>query len=231
MHNIELRLDITDAARAVTLTHTGLHDSDLLVKTVLTEALAGPVIRPWAVLRQDGRMAVIGGYSLLDAVAVKKRLALASPSLQAAISNIVSAPMPELFLGQSLRFTVRLTPTINVTRRGERDAYLVALEAGCTETREAVYREYLIKRLHGAEIRFVALDRFQLRKATRPHRGKLAPEMGVAMRVMPDATMSGVLVVSDMEMFATTLVHGVGRQRAYGRGMLRLEAPRVAQAA
>jgi hypothetical protein len=73
---------------------------------------------------------------------------------------------------------VRLTPTINVTRRGERDVYLVARDAGRAETREAVYREYLVQRLRGAEVRFVALDRFQLDKMTRPHRGKQAPIRG-----------------------------------------------------
>jgi CRISPR-associated protein Cas6/Cse3/CasE subtype I-E len=231
MYKIELRLDLIDAARAVTLTHTELHDSDLLVKTALTQALGGPVIRPWAVLRRDGRTAVIAGYSARDADALRQRLAFASPTIQAAISDIFSAPMPEFSVGQSLRFTLRLTPTINVTRRGERDAYLVAREAEGGGTREAVYADYLVQRLRGAEVRAVVLDRFQLAKVTRPHRGKDAPETGVAARVMPDATMSGVLVVADPETFARTLSEGVGRQRAYGRGMLRLEAPRFAQAA
>jgi CRISPR-associated protein Cas6/Cse3/CasE subtype I-E len=231
MNNIELRLDITAAARAVTLTHTGLHDSDLLLKTALTESIGGAVIRPWALLRQEAGVAVIGGYSSLDADAIKARLALAGPALQAAVSDIVSAPMPQLAVGQRLRFAVRLTPTINVTRRGERDAYIVAREAGRADTREAVYSAYLVQRLHGAEVRSVALDRFQLVKAARPHRGKDAPETGVASRVMPDATLSGVLVITDPGAFTRTLVEGVGRQRAYGRGMLRLEAPRLAQAA
>jgi CRISPR-associated protein Cas6/Cse3/CasE subtype I-E len=231
MYNIELRLDITNAARAVTLTHTGLHDSDLLLKTALTESMGGAVIRPWALLRQEAGIAIIGGYSSLDANAIKGRLSLESPALQTAISDIVSAPMPQFAVGQSLRFTVRLTPTINVTRRGERDAYIVAREAGRTDTREAVYSEYLVQRLRGAEVRLVALNRFQLVNATRPHRGKHAPETGVATRVMPDATLSGILVVTDLEVFAKTLLEGVGRQRAYGRGMLRLEAPSLAQAA
>jgi CRISPR-associated protein Cas6/Cse3/CasE subtype I-E len=231
MYNIELRLDITAAARAVSLTHTGLHDSDLLLKTALTESIGGAVIRPWALLRQEGGIAIIGGYSLLDADAIKARLALAGPALQVAISDIVSAPMPQIAVGRRLRFTVRLTPTINVTRRGERDAHIVAREAGRTDTRERVYCEYLVQRLRGADVRSVALDRFQLVKATRPHRGKDAPETGVAGRVMPDATLSGVLVVTDPEAFTRTLIEGVGRQRAYGRGMLRLEAPRLAQAA
>jgi CRISPR system Cascade subunit CasE len=231
MHNIELRLDAINAARAVTLTHTELHDSDLLVKTVLTQALGGPLVRPWAALRRDGRTAVIAGYSAQDADALRQRLAFASPATQAAISDIFSAPMPEFHVGQSLRFTVRLMPTMNVTRRGERDAYLVAREAGRAGTREAVYSEYLSQLLRGAEVRVAVLDRFQLAKVTRPHRGKDAPETGVAGRFMPDATMSGVLVVADPETFARTLSEGAGRQRAYGCGMLRLEAPRLAQAA
>jgi CRISPR-associated protein Cas6/Cse3/CasE subtype I-E len=225
MNNIELRLDITAAARAVTLTHTGLHDSDLLLKTALTESMGGAVIRPWALLRQEAGVAIIGGYSSLDADAIKARLALAGPALQSAVSDVASAPTPQFAVGQRLRFTVRLTPTINVTRRGERDAYIVAREAGRVDTRDAVYSAYLVERLHGAEVRFVALNRFQLVNMTRPHRGKLAPETGVATRVMPDATLAGVLVVTDPEAFASTLAQGVGRQRAYGRGMLRLEAP------
>jgi hypothetical protein len=82
MHNIELRLDAINAARAVMLTHTERHDSDLLVKTVLTQALGGPLVRPWAALRRDGRTAVIAGYSAQDADALRQRLAFASPPLR-----------------------------------------------------------------------------------------------------------------------------------------------------
>jgi hypothetical protein len=46
-----------------------------------------------------------------------------------------------------------------------------------------------------------------------------APAFGFALSI----ALEGVLMVDDPTAFAETLAAGVGRQRAYGRGFIRLE--------
>ena len=107
---------------------------------------------------------------------------------------------------------------------GEQDAFLVAVERGETNIeREGVYTRYLAERLPGATVEQAKLTRFQLLKMTRPHRGASAPASGLAQRVIPDAVLEGILAVTDPAIFKQTLMQGVGRQRAYGRGYVRLE--------
>jgi hypothetical protein len=222
MHNIQLDIDFLAAVRAVSLSHTALHDVDLVIKTALTEGFGGAAIRPWSVLHQDGAHIRVTGYSALDVGELHTRLSLACPALQQAVQHVYSAPV-SFEAGQSVRFAVRLAPTVNVTRRGERDAYLVAVEKGRRDTREAVYVEYLRDRLDGATVRAARMTRFRLERAVRPHRGRNAPDSGFAQRVMPDAVISGELTITDPTVFAQTLAAGVGRQRAYGRGWVRVE--------
>ena len=107
----------------------------------------------------------------------------------------------------------------------------MAVQRGETNIeRERVYTRYLAERLAGATIEQTRLSRFQLLKMTRPHRGVSAPESGLAQRVIPDAVLEGFLTVSDPAAFKQTLIQGVGRQRAYGRGYVRLEAMRFSAA-
>src|SRR5262245_7353701 len=132
MHLIQLPIDITKAVRhlAQFIGPRALEDDSLLVKTALTEALGGPVIRPWAIHRtaRRGPVLTIVGYSEQDADEVNARRALALPSLQAAVGEALSVEMPLLEAGRPYRFAVRLVPTVRVTatearRHGERDAY------------------------------------------------------------------------------------------------------------
>src|SRR5262249_29878719 len=134
--------------------------------------------------------------------------------------------MPALKHGTSYRFSVRLVPTIRVTaseatrRHGERDAYLVAAdEAGPDRalTRDDIYRDYLARKLVGAEIEGRHLDSFRLLRFVRPKQN------GQATKTMPEASLSGVVRVSDPGALSQCLRSGVGRQRAYGYGMVRLQ--------
>jgi CRISPR associated protein len=97
--------------------------------------------------------------------------------------------------------------------------------------REGVYTRYLIECLKGASVEHAKLTRFRLEQMSRPHRGASAPPSGVAQRVVPDAVLEGVLTVADPTVFIQTLMSGVGRQRAFGRGYVRLEPPRLSAAA
>jgi hypothetical protein len=97
--------------------------------------------------------------------------------------------------------------------------------------RELVYADYLTGRIRGATVNIVRMERFRLEKITRPHRGDKAPASGFATRIVPDPVLEGVLTVDDPAVFAATLAAGVGRQRAYGRGFIRLEPVTLERAA
>jgi hypothetical protein len=235
LQSIQIDIDVTAAVRAVSLSRAARHDTDLLLKTFLTSAFAGPVIRPWMIYRQDGSVATVLGYSTLSADELRLRVALAIPALTEAIRGIHGHAMPEFQPGVKLRFLVRLCPTIHVTpgkegtaraghRHGERDAFLVAVDRGTDgPTRDGVYRAYLAERLAGARIETCRLMQIRLAPILRPHRGSDAPASGYGTRTVPDVALEGVLTVVDPVPFTSTLGAGVGRQRAYGRGYVRLE--------
>jgi hypothetical protein len=227
VHHAEITINFPATVRAVSLSHSAVHEVDLAIKTALTEAFSGPAVRPWSVLRQNGPDVTIVGYSALDANALRERLSLATPALQNAVSDIASAPVV-VRAGQQVRFSVRLSPTVNVTHRGEKDAFLVSPP---NSNRELVYADYLTGRLRGATVNIVRMERFRLEKIMRPHRGDKAPPSGYASRIVPDAVLEGVLTVDDPAAFAATLAAGVGRQRAYGRGFIRLEPLTLERAA
>jgi CRISPR associated protein len=239
MFSIQIDIDITAAARAVSLTHTVRHDEGMLIKTVLTETLGGAVVRPWSLHRQNGSIATILGYSLHSIEEINARLATALPARRSAIRDVYGHELPLPPLGARFRFSVRLCPTIHVTpskdksrAHGEQDAFLVAVSRGETGIeREAVYGRYLSERLHGARVEFARLTRFRLEKMTRPHRGASAPATGMAQRMVPDAVLEGIVTVTDPKALMASLISGAGRQRAYGRGYVRLEPIRVAAAA
>jgi hypothetical protein len=240
LQSIQVDIDVPASVRAVSLSHAARHDNELLLKTVLTSAFAGPVIRPWTVHRLDGPVAMVLGYSILSADQLRQRLALAIPTLARAVRGIHGHAVPEFQPGVVMRFSVRLCPTIHVTpgkdgtaragmRHGERDAFLVAVDQGTeAPTRDRVYRAYLAERLAGARIETCRLLQMRLAPMLRPHRGSGAPASGYATRVLPDVVLEGVLTVVDPALFMSTLGAGVGRQRAYGRGYVRLEPERYA---
>jgi len=231
MHLIQLPLDITKAVRhlAQFMGPRALEDDSLVIKTALTEALGGPVIRPWAIHARRGPVLTIVGYGDQSAEAVNARRALALPSLQAAVGEAISVEMPPLEPEKLYRFTVRLVPTIRVTpngkrRHGERDAYLVAADEvgpGGALTRDSVYRDYLARKLIGAQLEACRLDGFRLARLMRPKSG------GQATKTVPEAILSGELRVSDEEALSQCIRSGVGRQRAYGYGMVRLQPARL----
>lgn len=234
MFSIQVDIDVLAAARAVTLSHAARHDVDMLLKTTLTEALGGAVVRPWSLHHQVGSIASVIGYSAMPTREIEIRLLTSLPSLRAAIKEVHGHELPVVEPGQKFRFSVRLCPTIRITpskdkshAHGEQDAFLVAVQRGETNIeREGVYTRYFAERLAGAAIERTKLVRFQLVNMTRPHRGASAPTSKVAQRVVPDAVLEGILTVTDPAAFKQTLTQGIGRQRAYGRGYIRLEAMR-----
>lgn len=220
MHQIQITLDAV-AASARTPRQA---DPGLIIKTALTEGLGGPVVRPWRLHRQHGRELMVLGYSDLDEAALTLRLSLAEPGAQRALRGILSSPMPQTIpSGTEVRYRIRLCPTLRVTprdgrRHGERDAFLAAADAAGSDaglTRLDVYAGYLRERLPGADLIDAHLDGFRLERMARE-----------GMRTFPVADLYGSARVTDWPALRTALGVGIGRQRAYGCGFLRLEPAR-----
>jgi hypothetical protein len=159
--NIQVDIDVLMAARAVTLSHTAKHDLGMLLKTVLSEAFGGPVVRPWTLHRQAGPVATILGYSTIPIADIEMRLGMALPSIGGAIKGVYGHALPVIVADQAFRFSVRLCPTIRITpskdksrAHGEIDAFLVAVQRGEKNiNRQQVYTHYLNERLKGASIK------------------------------------------------------------------------------
>ena len=156
MHLVQLTVDMVAALdHAEKAEGLGRHlrrDTGLVIKTLLTGAFAGPILRPWRLHAVHGRAALVIGYADEDAEALRGRLALALPSAQTAVGEIVTAPMPALADMAELAFEVRFSPVVSVNREGggiiRRDAFLRAKELASAKgeeapTRDDVYRTYL----------------------------------------------------------------------------------------
>ena len=225
---VQANVDITAATRHVGqfASHSAVRDPDYLIKTILTDALSGPTIRPWALRGRRGRQATIVGYSKEAPEAINRRLTMALPSAKEAISEVMGYALPGLSKGDRLRFAVRLCPTIRSTRRGETDAFLIAADEagdGPTVIRDDVYADYLRQRLNGADIDYVRMTGFRLNKMIRK---TTKSGTGFTNRTFPEARLEGELTVTDPESLQDILGKGLGRQRGFGFGMVQLEPAR-----
>jgi CRISPR-associated protein Cas6/Cse3/CasE subtype I-E len=228
MFLVQLSVDFLNAIRhlKVFLQPSALDDESLVLKTILWEGFSGGAVRPWAIHARRGPKTIIVGYSQLDATELNKRRALALPSVQEAIGEAIAVPLPSLSAGERYRFTIRLVPTIRVTkaegrRYGERDAFLVEADAVGKDAglmRDQVYRAYLAERLAGATVEDSRLGQFRLLKFMRPKK-----DGAVSGKTMPEAVIEGRLRVDDPAKLNEVIGTGIGRQRAYGCGMLRLQ--------
>jgi CRISPR system Cascade subunit CasE len=88
-------------------------------------------------------------------------------------------------------------------------------------TREVVYRDWLAAQLGDAAAIIAERTSMSRFRRTRVSRSGPAPEG-------PDAVLNGELVVGDPAAFASLLVNGIGRHKAYGYGMLMLRPARRA---
>lgn len=229
---VQVNIDIVRAVRHLQafFTRGQLADDSLVLKSMLTEAFGGPVIRPWAVHAIRDERVVIVGYASIPADEANERRALSLPSIQASVDVALGAALPDLKKGQSYRFALRLVPTIRVTKKetgsryGERDAFLAEADrvgVGAGLTRDEVYQRYLVERLPGAEVMQCRLSGFRLTRFVRPRIGGRW-----ASKTMPEAVLEGTLKVVDRQALIAVITRGIGRQRAYGYGMLRLQPDR-----
>ena len=210
--SIQVDIDVLAAARAVTLPHIAKHDIDMLIKTVLTEAFGGAVVRPWSLHRRGAEIATVLGYSAIPVSDIETRQAMALPAIRSAIKAVFGHGLPVLTAGQQFRYSVRLCPTIRITpskekshAHGEIDAFLVAVQRGERNiNREGVYTRYLTDCLKGASVNSAKLTRFRLQQISRSHRGASPPSSGVAQRVVPDGVLEGMLTVLNPTLLSQT---------------------------
>jgi CRISPR system Cascade subunit CasE len=224
----QVPVDFVAAVRhlKVFLQPSALDDESLILKTILWEGFSGSALRPWAIHAKKGPIVTIVGYTQVDAEQLNKRRALALPSVQAAVGEAIAVSVPSLSATERFRFSICLVPTIRVTkaegrRYGERDAFLVKADAAGKDARlirDDVYRDYLAERLAGATIEASRLVQFRLRRFMRPKK-----DGSVSGKTMPEAVIEGRLRVDDAAKVIEAIGTGVGRQRAYGCGMLRLQ--------
>lgn len=247
---IQVAIDLPAAlthAELVGLTHTALADEGAVLKTIMWEAFGGPVVRPWRLERQHGPTLTVIGYSQLTEQDLASRLSVALPSLFRAVRLVGARPALEPKKDARLGLDVRLCPTVHVTpgqaglRPGERDVYLYAVDLAVARsgpgsklglTREAVYAEYLTAkprpandsspstaRLPGIRIISATMTGFRIAAMARKDRGSWSPG-----RAMPVADMAIVAEVEEPGKLREAMATGVGRQRAYGYGMLVVRA-------
>jgi CRISPR system Cascade subunit CasE len=226
----QVPIDFVGAVRHLKafLQPSALEDESLILKSILWEGFSGSALRPWAIHAKKGPKITIVGYTQADAGDLNKRRSLALPSVQAAVGEAIAAPLPVLSASERYRFSICLVPTIRVTkaedrRYGERDAFLAKADTAGKDAglkRDDVYRDYLAERLAGASIEASRLVQFRLRRFMRPKRDR-----SVSGKMMPEAVIEGCLRVHDPAKLIAALGAGVGRQRAYGFGMLRLQPP------
>jgi len=226
----QVPVDFVGAVRHLNafLQPSALEDESLILKSILWEAFSGSALRPWAIHAQRGPTVTIVGYTQANAAELNKRRALALPSIQAAVGEAIAVPLPALSESERYSFSICLVPTVRVTkaegrRYGERDAFLAKADAAGKDAnlkRDDVYRDYLAERLAGASVEASRLVRFRLRRFMRPKKDR-----SVSGRTMPEAVIEGSLRVDDPGKLFEAISTGVGRQRAYGFGMLRLQPP------
>lgn len=218
---VQINIALTAATRVIrrSIPASGLRDTSLVVKTVLAEALGGLAVKPWRVHAMRGGVATVVGYSTEQSLA--PRLELALPELRGAI-ELFASPIPELLVGQRLRFRTRFVPTVRVDKF-ERDAFLTAMHKSEQPVfRANVYQRYVVDRLKGADIRGMVFDGFSLREFVRPQH--LPDSRRWKTFTLPVAEVSGALSVADPDAFRATLLRGIGRHGSYGFGYIRLEA-------
>ena len=230
------------------LIRRGSFDEGYALHVLLSAMFGKAALQPFRLFASERRPgAALYAYTEMDEETLRHTAAaVATPDCLAVIDpqKMRSKRMPTTFTpGRRLGFDIRLRPVRRLrqdlsdepharllSHGAEVDAFKVAViqrfPRGWTDpeaaakgdvTRQSVYAEWLNERFGDAVVvEQCALVAF---RRTRALRGQGRGPEG------PDATLHGTFVVSNPEVFAKVLRHGVGRHRAYGYGMLLLRPP------
>lgn len=254
LHLIRLPVDLGRLARAAgdrgwTRGRAETFDEGAALHHLLGETFGPGALQPFRLLvpPRAGTGSLYAYASEPASRLAETAAAVGAPEAVAALppDRLEGKPMPASWReGQRLGFDLRIRPVVRLDaevpppgdRRGARahgfrkgsevDAFLAfALREhpdrrdGMTaeaRTREDVYVSWLGARLNpAADVEEAHLVRFRRTLAAR----------GGGAKEGPDATLHGVLSITDPEAFADRLARGVGRHKAYGYGMLLLRPP------
>lgn len=241
-----LRLEM-DARRLVSYGGGGLppgHDDLAFIAHRLLSSLFGErTVQPFRLLADQHRKVILLGYttSTVEALRIHAQ-EFADPLAHASVAWPVFAAkeMPDQWeSGRRLGFEVRLCPVVRLASartvdwKGEErtlpagaeiDAFIHSrhLNGDPQASRDSVYRAWLQQRLgKAADLLEVRLRSFRrLRLVRRTH----LPTRTSHLLERPDTLLAGTLSVGDPDAFHRLLVHGVGRHRAYGFGMVLLRS-------
>ena len=163
---------------------------------------------------------VLYGYTLQDVQQlVRNHRSFAVPSQQSAMpaERIAAKQMPtEWPQNTDIAFDVRCRP-LRQRERQEIDAFWSMREANPDEniSRHDAYIRWIaeyFERRGGADLKSATLEAYQQSKTvTSAHRS--TPNL-------PEATIRGVLTITDSNDFSKVLAAGIGRHRTFGYGML-----------
>ena len=222
-----------------------VNDLGYLVHCQLGELFGELAPSPFFIQNAAGRRMVLLGYGEHDKAALRDHAdTYADPAAHAAMDwdNLESKPMPTGWTaGRRLGFQVRICPVVRASARvpenadaprvapqAETDAFLsrcwregkdVAVD------REAVYRDWLKARLEtggGADLIHAEMTSFRIGRLIR--RNHEAERKSKTLD-RPVAEFQGELQVKDAHAFQELLLHGIGRHKAFGFGMILLRPP------
>lgn len=231
---LSLEVDLRELHRLAAV-HGVAGDEGRMLHHALSEAFGKSVAQPFRLLpgRNGARRATLYAYTSHGEADLREALATTAPPEAHSLLRPASLrwkAMPNAWRpGRVLAFDVRIRPVSRLLRPleagtgqppfkkgAEVDAFLIAaIRAGqSAPSREEVYRDWLAKRLAGAELlpERTHLKAFERSSTRYQHRAGEAPT----------AIFHGALRITDGALFAARLQHGIGRHIAYGFGMLLL---------
>jgi CRISPR system Cascade subunit CasE len=223
----------------------GTVDHGYLVHSLLGEAFGPGTIKPFRAL-VEGRHAErpeVLGYAKKSGAELLEALELAAPEIEAAIDveSLAVKTFPTTWTtGRRLRFELLATPTVRLASArtvpaatagqserhlpagSEVDAWihaaLVARNPKTDITRSEAYLAWLERSLAPGAL----LEQAEIRAFRRERFGRRDSSRNLKAVEGPLVLFSGTLAVDAPEEFAKLIARGIGRQRAFGLGMLLL---------
>jgi CRISPR system Cascade subunit CasE len=223
--------------------HTG--DTGYLLHAAMRKAFGGHAPQPFVWLKERRE---ILGYGLAGENELRAALNAACGCGDNAwlyrafnLSTPCCKPFPARWTpGDVLRFRVLACPIRRfksiredrTVRTQEKDAFLLDCEQSRREGlpvpgREESYARWLTEQLTRDQAAVLRICRIQGIHMVRPVRRGKAGHDGAPFRLVgqrPEVLFSGELAVNSPEAFASLVARGIGRHRAFGYGMLLLQA-------
>lgn len=235
LHLVQARFDVSALAREVSRARS-VDDFDVgyLIHWALRRAFGDAAPSPFRVMGTSGRWTDVLAYGSHDAEDLRTLGRGRGEECGCDWSSVRTKRLPEKWpSAHRLRFEVRGCPVVRLAKpvaghRGgaEVDAFLAASwRAGAPDrglAREDIYATWLRDRVRAggaALVESVSLGAFQRERLFRRTQG--ASREGRRLE-RPDVTFRGLLRVVDPTTFGAWLLHGVGRHRAFGFGMVLL---------